>query len=132
MPFCPKCKYEYVEGIEKCPDCDAELVWELPDHKLPFELPAESARHQDLLRDEEIVTVFTAKDSIEEEIVRGILESAGIHCYATPEVTRWARGASMLGGLNSLDIMVLESQASEAQAVIKEAMEAGSDLPEEM
>ena len=131
MPFCPKCKYEYVNGIEKCPDCDEELVWELPDQKLPFELPPEHVP-PGFWSTDEVVTVFTAKDIIEAEIVRGILESAGIHCYATPEVTRWARGASMLGGLNSLDIMVLESQAGEAQAVIKEAMEAGSDLPEEM
>jgi len=125
MPFCPKCKYEYVNGIEKCPDCDEELVF-----MLPTEFPPS---HPEFFNTtDEVVTVFTAKDAIEAEIVRGLLESAGIHCYATPEVTRWARGASMLGGLNSLDIMVLESQASEAQAVIKEAMEAGSDLPEEM
>ena len=131
MPFCPKCKYEYVQGIEKCPDCDAELVWELPDHKLPFELPAESARHRDLFRDEEVVTVFTAKDTIEAEIVRGILEGAGIHCCVTPEVTRWARGTAMLGGLQTIDIMVLAPDAEKAQEVIREAMEAGSDLPEE-
>ena len=126
MPFCPECKYEYVNGIEKCPDCDAELVWELPTELPPAEVPP------GFWTSDEAVTVFTAKDGVEAEIVSGLLESAGIHCYATPEVTRWARGASMLGGLNSLDIMVLSSQADEAQTVIKEAMEAGSDLPEEM
>ncbi len=30
MPVCPNCKYEYVKGIDKCPDCGAELVDELP------------------------------------------------------------------------------------------------------
>lgn len=30
MPWCPKCKYEYREGITKCADCDVELVDELP------------------------------------------------------------------------------------------------------
>ena len=30
MPWCPKCKNEYVEGIVKCADCGSELVEELP------------------------------------------------------------------------------------------------------
>lgn len=31
MAWCPKCKNEYVEGITVCPDCDTELVDELPE-----------------------------------------------------------------------------------------------------
>ena len=31
MPWCPKCKNEYVEGITTCADCGVELVDELPD-----------------------------------------------------------------------------------------------------
>jgi len=31
MPFCPNCHYEYVADVKTCPDCDAELVDELPD-----------------------------------------------------------------------------------------------------
>lgn len=30
MPFCPACRFEYVSGISRCPDCGAELVGELP------------------------------------------------------------------------------------------------------
>ncbi len=30
MPFCPKCRYEYKQGIYKCPDCDEQLVDQLP------------------------------------------------------------------------------------------------------
>ena len=125
MPFCPKCKCEYVQGIEKCPDCDEELVFMLSTEFSPS--------HPEFFNTtDEVVTVFTAKDSVEAEIVRGVLESAGISCYVNPGVTKWARGTSMLGGLQSIDIMVLESKAWEAQKVIEEAMEAGSDLPEEM
>lgn len=29
MPWCPKCKNEYVEGKTHCPDCDIDLVEEL-------------------------------------------------------------------------------------------------------
>ena len=31
MPWCPKCKNEYVEGITTCADCGVELVDELPE-----------------------------------------------------------------------------------------------------
>lgn len=31
MPFCPKCRFEYLPGVDKCPDCGAELVDELAE-----------------------------------------------------------------------------------------------------
>ncbi len=31
MPFCPKCKYEYVASVSKCPDCNENLVDSLPE-----------------------------------------------------------------------------------------------------
>ncbi|MBU0519654.1 DUF2007 domain-containing protein [bacterium] len=31
MPFCPNCRYEYVAEVKSCPDCEAELIDELPD-----------------------------------------------------------------------------------------------------
>jgi hypothetical protein len=30
MPFCPNCRFEYREGVTRCPDCDVVLVNELP------------------------------------------------------------------------------------------------------
>lgn len=35
MPYCPKCKYEYRPGIEKCPDCDVKLVDKLHEEPTP-------------------------------------------------------------------------------------------------
>lgn len=31
MPYCPECRYEYLPGINQCPDCGTELVNELPE-----------------------------------------------------------------------------------------------------
>jgi len=31
MPFCPKCRYEYLPGVTVCPDCDEKLVDVLPE-----------------------------------------------------------------------------------------------------
>lgn len=36
MPWCPKCKNEYVEGITKCADCGCELVETLEEAKEPL------------------------------------------------------------------------------------------------
>ena len=31
MPFCPKCRYEYLKPVTVCPDCEEKLVDVLPD-----------------------------------------------------------------------------------------------------
>lgn len=31
MPFCPNCRFEYNEGVSRCPDCEEELVESLPE-----------------------------------------------------------------------------------------------------
>ncbi len=41
MSWCPKCRNEYVEGVTTCPDCDVELVNELPEEYYPLEEPME-------------------------------------------------------------------------------------------
>lgn len=49
MPFCPKCKYEYKEGILECSDCKIPLVDYLTDEKdqMPIEL-AQTIAYQNL------------------------------------------------------------------------------------
>jgi len=42
MPFCPKCRYEYLREITVCPDCDEKLVDVLPE-----EDTVESAKEYD-------------------------------------------------------------------------------------
>lgn len=39
MPWCPVCKNEYVEGRTHCPDCDVDLVEELPEEIIEEPLP---------------------------------------------------------------------------------------------
>lgn len=43
MPWCPVCKNEYVEGKTHCPDCDVDLVDELPEEaeETPGYVPTE-------------------------------------------------------------------------------------------
>jgi len=60
--YCPNCRGEFLPEIDRCPDCDVELVNELPpeDHTV------------------ELVPVVRAADHAELTIVRSILEGAGI------------------------------------------------------
>ncbi len=55
MPWCPKCRNEYVEGKKHCPDCDVDLVEELPlKTEAPVEIPEDYEFPEDF-RPEEIL-----------------------------------------------------------------------------
>lgn len=64
MPFCPNCKYEYINGITKCPDCGEDLVAELPSEVV--------------LNEADWVVVYTTSFDYEAEMLKDNLESAGI------------------------------------------------------
>jgi hypothetical protein len=70
MPFCPKCRYEYRSGMEKCPDCDVSLQ----DH-LPNPLPDSSNEQID-----EMVPCWQSENAIEADTVRSMLDGNGIPC----------------------------------------------------
>ena len=57
MPWCPKCKNEYVEGIKVCADCGCELV--------------------DLLEEEKTAVIFG--DRAQMENLCSFLEYSGVH-----------------------------------------------------
>ena len=76
--FCPKCKYEYVEGIKVCPTCDVELVENLPKvQSVPFDVEYV-----------ELVTVFETMDTCALMIAKSLLEGSGIKYFAKNENLR--------------------------------------------
>jgi uncharacterized Zn finger protein (UPF0148 family) len=71
MPFCPNCRFEYKEGMTKCPDCGASLVDKLqeespqginyvPLRTLPSRLYAQML--QESLKKEGIPSVIKSDD----------------------------------------------------------------------
>ncbi len=64
--ICPKCKYEYRDGISTCPDCESELVAVLP------QAPVAQAI------DGSWISVCAVPTVIKSELARGALDSNNI------------------------------------------------------
>ena len=63
MPWCPKCKSEYREGIVKCADCKIDLVEELPpDNENPYSEEAQMQQMQQWVLDD------TVEEPVEEAV----------------------------------------------------------------
>lgn len=56
MPWCPVCKNEYIEGKTHCPDCDVDLVEELPEEVSAPEQPQLTPEEIQDIRDRQAAT----------------------------------------------------------------------------
>ena len=66
MPFCPKCRDEFEDWVEECPDCRVRLVDVLPEPSPELEVKVSS---------EPLVTVATFSYPLEAHLHRAKLES---------------------------------------------------------
>ncbi len=78
MPFCPKCKAEYVEGVETCPDCQVSLVQEPP--------PEDDVEYIDL------VELQRVPDEVSGVMMKGILENSGVNVILRAAKIPWYDG----------------------------------------
>jgi hypothetical protein len=78
MPFCPKCRAEYVEGVETCPDCQVPLVQELP--------PKDDVDYI------ELVELQRVPDEVSGVMMKGILENSGISAVLRSAKIPWHNG----------------------------------------
>jgi len=114
MPYCKVCRHEYAEGITRCPDCDVDLVAELPPEQ-------ESSVAQGYVR------VYVAENQAEANIIESTLEEAGIKTWDQAEFG----GVSEIPGLGPVsreDVLVLASDAEKASQVIQQALADGKML----
>lgn len=107
MPWCPSCRTEYREGIERCPDCGATLV-EGP-------VPAPEVEWDPV----EWVTVEETGDEAEARIVEGYLLEREIpvrilsrHDHEFP---------TTVGELSTVEVQVPEEDLDRAIAALDEA-----------
>ncbi|HGE71977.1 TPA: hypothetical protein ENX78_14155 [Candidatus Poribacteria bacterium] len=78
MPFCPKCRAEYIEGVEECPDCQVLLVDELP--------PKEETEYVEMVELEKV------PDEVSGVMMKGILVNNGIDAVLKAAKIPWYDG----------------------------------------
>jgi hypothetical protein len=118
MPFCPKCRFEYVEGTVSCSDCDGPLV---------AELPSEEVAETPVLEGEELANVYSAADPVEAQIIKAVLESSGIPVLVRSDVEDLEvyMGSNARGGLV---LAVPASKRDEAEEAVRLALEDGKTI----
>ncbi len=116
--FCPKCKDEFVEGINECPDCIVRLVKEMPAETEPAYEPVYV----------ELITVLETSDAGIIMIAKSLLEENNIRYYAKGEVSQHLFGGGNFGtGFNPLtgpvQLQVGKDNSGEALLLLKDLLE---------
>jgi hypothetical protein len=139
MPFCPSCKYEYIVGIKTCPDCDIDLVDELPDEMPEEDIQSEEdtqdqeCRREDVpgevtvgLPDEpifsgELVPVISTTDQEEADIIAAMLTGSGVFVESRSDSP-----STIMEAYEDVEtaLYVYESQRDEANRILDESEEA--------
>lgn len=103
MPYCPNCNYEYLSGINICPDCNVSLVDSLPEETILLE----SDWH----------LIYISSYEYEANTLKGILESEGIIVNI---LSQRDSNFPAPGDLSVIKIFVKKEDFNEALALVEE------------
>jgi len=117
MPFCPKCRTEYTEGVARCSDCGSELVAALPAQA--------SADAEDA--DFGLVELSSFATVSEAEMVQELLESNGIRTVLRGE----ADPIGVTSGANPTTLLVSENDFARARDLFGAFFAGAGDVTEE-
>lgn len=116
MPICPNCKYEYIEGIVICPDCNTPLIeaLELNDYSE--------------LSEQDWVLVYTSFSVIDVDMIKEFLESAGISASI---LSQKDSSFPAPGDLSKVKLFVKKVDVSEALEFIQTVKSKSIDTEED-
>jgi hypothetical protein len=114
MPFCPKCRDEFQEWVQVCPDCHVPLVDVL---KSIEKQSAGSKRHR--VRDN-IVTIASSLHPEEAYILSEKLKAAGLRAFVADEHMAGIFGLPPVS-TRGASVQVFESNSAEARKIISAA-----------
>ncbi|MDA3813938.1 MAG: DUF2007 domain-containing protein [Candidatus Cloacimonetes bacterium] len=105
--FCPKCKSEFEEGIQVCPECNFDLVNELTE--------------EDFV---DFVKVFESSDPNLTVIIKSILDDAGIKYFVPGDNMQSILGAKFAfafgADMGNAVFLVSQENAEIAKELLKE------------
>jgi hypothetical protein len=121
MSFCPKCRAEYIEGVETCPDCQVKLVDELP--------PMDETEYVDLVELEKV------QDEVSGVMMKGILVNNGINALLKAAKIPWYDGiASTWSAYYWGIILVPKEDVERSRTILNEYLESleNEDIEDEV
>lgn len=101
--ICPKCEYEYVNGVTECPDCGTALI-------TPEEFEG------NLVHPSDWVIVYTCYERYEAEMMKTNLESSGIDVIILEQSDK---SFPAMGDLEMVKLLVKKSDVEDAADFIK-------------
>jgi predicted amidophosphoribosyltransferase len=105
MPYCPKCRSEFVEGTSVCEDCGVSLLSGSP----PAVEPA--------ISNEDLVEIWREQGEINAQMVKSLLEGSGIESMLSGEALRLTHGLTV-DGLALVRVLVRPEDAARASDII--------------
>lgn len=105
MPYCPKCRSEFVEGTSLCEDCGVQLVSGLP------------AEDETIRSEEDLVEIWREQGEMNAQLVRSLLEGSGISSMLSGETLRLTHGLT-IDGLALVRILIRPEDTVRASEII--------------
>lgn len=104
--ICPKCEYEYVEGIKVCSDCGTDLI------------PVEEFEGK-LLHPSDWIVVSSFGELYEAEMYKANLSGAGIESLI---FTKRDRNFPLSGSWETIKLLVKKTEVDDAITIIKDIL----------
>jgi hypothetical protein len=122
MPYCPRCKYEFREGMTTCSDCGADLMEGSPEE--PQVTPVSQEPPSEPLSQEPLAVVYEASDEFHSRLMKNTLEQAGIAVIEQKDRTAAYDNIDFSGVGRYSRLLTVESRAEEAKKIVGEFLEA--------
>ena len=107
MPYCPKCRYEYYEGVDVCHDCGSKLTDVLPEEIDPSDIKIKW----------KALNILSGR--IYAEMAKEVFDKKGIPSLVKSTFFSSAYGTRGISG-DPTTIFVPEEKYEECQEIIKQ------------